>query len=317
VEEFTLSDGRKVYLLAEGRLVNLAAAEGHPAQVMDMSFANQALGSEYAVKNRGKLEKKVHRIPQAIDAEIDAGLAQIWQVMRACAARGLVTDGVLPGGLKVKRRAAEWYRKLVAREGGDPLAALDWVNLWALAVNEENAAGGRVVTAPTNGAAGILPAVLHYYTRFVPGSSDADVIDFLLTAGAIGILYKENASISGAEVGCQGEVGVACSMAAGALTAVLGGTPEQVENAAEIGMEHHLGLTCDPVGGLVQIPCIERNAIASVKAINAARMALAGDGTHFVSLDQVIKTMRETGADMQTKYKETARGGLALNVIEC
>jgi L-serine dehydratase len=251
------------------------------------------------------------------DAEIDAGLTQIWQVMRACAARGVVTDGVLPGGLKVKRRAAEWHRKLVARDGGDPLAALDWVNLWALAVNEENAAGGRVVTAPTNGAAGILPAVLHYYTRFVPGSSDAAVIDFLLTAGAIGILYKENASISGAEVGCQGEVGVACSMAAGALAAVLGGTPEQVENAAEIGMEHHLGLTCDPVGGLVQIPCIERNAIASVKAINAARMALAGDGTHFVSLDQVIKTMRETGADMQTKYKETARGGLALNVIEC
>ena len=191
---------------------------------------------------------------------------------------------------------------------------LDWVNLFALAVNEENAAGGRVVTAPTNGAAGIIPAVLHYYRRFVPGASDRGVVDFLLTAGAIGILYKENASISGAEVGCQGEVGVACSMAAGGLAAVLGGTPEQVENAAEIGMEHHLGLTCDPVGGLVQIPCIERNAVASVKAINAARMALAGDGTHYVSLDQVIKTMRETGADMKTKYKETARGGLALNV---
>jgi L-serine dehydratase len=251
------------------------------------------------------------------DAEIDAGLVEMWRVMQACVDRGLATDGVLPGGLKVKRRAAEWLRKVNARGSADPLAALDWVNLWALAVNEENAAGGRVVTAPTNGAAGIIPAVLHYYTRFVAGSSDADVIDFLLTAGAIGILYKENASISGAEVGCQGEVGVACSMAAGALAAVLGGTPEQVENAAEIGMEHHLGLTCDPVGGLVQIPCIERNAIASVKAINAARMALAGDGTHFVSLDQVIKTMRETGADMQTKYKETARGGLALNVIEC
>ena len=251
------------------------------------------------------------------DAEVDAGLMGIWQVMQACVARGLATDGVLPGGLKVKRRAAEWHRKLVSRSGEDPLAALDWVNLWALAVNEENAAGGRVVTAPTNGAAGIVPAVLHYYDRFVPGASAAGVVDFLLTAGAIGILYKENASISGAEVGCQGEVGVACSMAAGALAAVLGGTPEQVENAAEIGMEHHLGLTCDPVGGLVQIPCIERNAIASVKAINAARMALAGDGTHFVSLDQVIKTMRETGADMKTKYKETARGGLALNVIEC
>ncbi len=251
------------------------------------------------------------------DAAIDAGLVEIWQVMQACVTRGLATDGVLPGGLKVKRRAADWLRKLAARDGADPLAALDWVNLWALAVNEENAAGGRVVTAPTNGAAGIIPAVLHYYTRFVPKADDAGVIDFLLTAGAIGILYKENASISGAEVGCQGEVGVACSMAAGALCAVLGGTPEQVENAAEIGMEHHLGLTCDPVGGLVQIPCIERNAIASVKAISAARMALAGDGTHFVSLDQVIKTMRETGADMQTKYKETARGGLALNVIEC
>ena len=251
------------------------------------------------------------------DAEIDAGLMRIWHVMQACVERGLATDGVLPGGLKVKRRAAEWHRKVASRDGGDPLAALDWVNLWALAVNEENAAGGRVVTAPTNGAAGIVPAVLHYYVRFVPGATDVGVVDFLLTAGAIGILYKENASISGAEVGCQGEVGVACSMAAGALAAVLGGSPEQVENAAEIGMEHHLGLTCDPVGGLVQIPCIERNAIASVKAINAARMALAGDGTHFVSLDQVIKTMRETGADMKTKYKETARGGLALNVIEC
>ncbi len=250
------------------------------------------------------------------DAEIDAGLLEIWNVMQVCVARGIATDGVLPGGLKVKRRAAEWHRKLAARGSADPLALLDWVNLWALAVNEENAAGGRVVTAPTNGAAGIIPSVLHYYTRALD-ADDAGIVAFLLTAGAIGILYKENASISGAEVGCQGEVGVACSMAAGALAAVMGGTPEQVENAAEIGMEHHLGLTCDPVGGLVQIPCIERNAIASVKAINAARMALAGDGTHFVSLDQVIKTMWETGADMKTKYKETARGGLALNVIEC
>ncbi len=194
---------------------------------------------------------------------------------------------------------------------------MDWVNLYALAVNEENAAGGRVVTAPTNGAAGIVPAVLHYYARFVHHASEDGIVDFLLTAAAIGILYKENASISGAEVGCQGEVGVACSMAAGALCQVMGGTPEQVENAAEIGMEHHLGLTCDPVGGLVQIPCIERNAIASVKAINAARMALRGDGTHFVSLDKVIKTMRDTGADMMTKYKETARGGLAVNIVEC
>ncbi|WP_280150536.1 L-serine ammonia-lyase [Piscinibacter sp. XHJ-5] len=254
------------------------------------------------------------------DAEIDAGLMKIWHVMQACVERGLRTDGVLPGGFKVRRRAAALHRQLCANPEAalrDPLQVLDWVNLYALAVNEENAAGGRVVTAPTNGAAGIVPAVLHYYTRFYPLATDTGVIDFLLTAAAIGILYKENASISGAEVGCQGEVGVACSMAAGALCAVMGGTPEQIENAAEIGMEHHLGLTCDPVGGLVQIPCIERNAIASVKAINAARMALRGDGTHHVSLDKVIKTMRETGADMMTKYKETARGGLAVNIVEC
>ena len=254
------------------------------------------------------------------DAEIDAGLLKIWAVMQACVVRGCATDGVLPGGFKVRRRAADLHRQLCANPEAalrDPLQVLDWVNLYALAVNEENAAGGRVVTAPTNGAAGIVPAVLHYYTRFVPGATEARVIDFLLTAAAIGMLYKENASISGAEVGCQGEVGVACSMAAGALCAVLGGTPQQVENAAEIGMEHHLGLTCDPVGGLVQIPCIERNAIASVKAINAARMALRGDGTHHVSLDKVIKTMRDTGADMMTKYKETARGGLAVNIVEC
>jgi L-serine dehydratase len=254
------------------------------------------------------------------DAQIDAGLLKIWQVMQDCVARGCRTEGTLPGGFKVKRRAADLYRALTSKPEEalkDPLQVMDWINLYALAVNEENAAGGRVVTAPTNGAAGIVPAVLHYYARFVPGANDAGVIDFLLTAAAIGILYKENASISGAEVGCQGEVGVACSMAAGALCAVMGGTPAQAENAAEIGMEHHLGLTCDPVGGLVQIPCIERNAIASVKAVNAARMALRGDGTHFVSLDKVIKTMRETGADMMTKYKETARGGLAVNIVEC
>jgi len=254
------------------------------------------------------------------DAEIDAGLLRIWQVMQDCVKRGCAADGVLPGGFKVKRRAKALLQALTANPEHalrDPLQVMDWVNLYALAVNEENAAGGRVVTAPTNGAAGIIPAVLHYYTRFVAGSTEAGVIDYLLTAAAIGILYKENASISGAEVGCQGEVGVACSMAAAALCAVMGGTPAQVENAAEIGMEHHLGLTCDPVGGLVQIPCIERNAIASVKAINAARMALRGDGSHFVSLDKVIKTMRETGADMKTKYKETARGGLAVNIVEC
>jgi len=254
------------------------------------------------------------------DAAIDAGLLAIWQVMQNCVVRGCSTGGSLPGGFKVRRRAKSLRDALTAHPEHalrDPLQVLDWVNLYALAVNEENAAGGRVVTAPTNGAAGIVPAVLHYYTRFVPGATDVGVVDFLLTAGAIGLLYKENASISGAEVGCQGEVGVACSMAAGALCAVMGGTPEQAENAAEIGMEHHLGLTCDPVGGLVQIPCIERNAIAAVKAINAARMALRGDGKHFVSLDQVIKTMRETGADMLTKYKETARGGLAVNIVEC
>jgi L-serine dehydratase len=254
------------------------------------------------------------------EAQIRTGLLKIWDVMQRCVERGCATHGVLPGGMKVKRRAADLFNALRnSPEAGlrDPLTALDWVNLYALAVNEENAAGGRVVTAPTNGAAGIIPAVLHYYVRFVPNADDDGVIDFLLTAGAIGILYKENASISGAEVGCQGEVGVACSMAAGALAAVQGGTVEQVENAAEIGMEHNLGLTCDPVGGLVQVPCIERNAMGSIKAINAARMALRGDGKHFVSLDKVIKTMRETGADMMTKYKETARGGLAVNVIEC
>ncbi len=254
------------------------------------------------------------------ESQIREGLLNIWAVIQTCVQRGCRTEGVLPGGMGVKRRAAELYRKLNDRPESslrDPLTVLDWVNLYALAVNEENAAGGRVVTAPTNGAAGIIPAVLHYYDRFINAASPDGIIRFLLTAAAIGILYKENASISGAEVGCQGEVGVACSMASGALAEVLGGTPEQVENAAEIGMEHNLGLTCDPVGGLVQVPCIERNAMASIKAINAARMALRGDGTHFVSLDKVIKTMRDTGADMKTKYKETARGGLAVNVIEC
>lgn len=254
------------------------------------------------------------------EEDVTAGLLHIWDVMQACVVRGCRTDGELPGPFKVRRRAPELYRSLTERAErtlSDPLSVMDWVNLYAIAVNEENAAGGRVVTAPTNGAAGIIPAVLHYYDRFVPGANRQGVVDFLLTAGAIGLLYKLNASISGAEVGCQGEVGVACSMAAGALAAVLGGSPAQVENAAEIGMEHNLGLTCDPVGGLVQIPCIERNAMASVKAVNAARMALRGDGTHYVSLDSVIKTMRETGADMKTKYKETARGGLAVNIVEC
>ncbi|AKT50345.1 L-serine ammonia-lyase [Arsenicicoccus sp. oral taxon 190] len=250
--------------------------------------------------------------------EVYEGLLHIWAVMQECVANGVVTEGVLPGGLRVRRRAPELALRLGLEQGNeDPLRGLDWITLYALAVNEENAAGGRVVTAPTNGAAGIIPAVLHYYVRFVPGADDLGVVRFLLTAAAIGMIIKETASISGAEVGCQGEVGSACAMAAAGMAAVLGGTPRQVENAAEIGMEHNLGLTCDPVGGLVQIPCIERNAVAAVKAVTAARTALRGDGTHIVSLDKVVKTMRETGADMKVKYKETARGGLAVNVIEC
>ena len=252
------------------------------------------------------------------DAEIRSQLLRIWGAMRDCVQRGLVSGGTLPGPFRVQRRAPLLAAQLRAQGAmADPLTVLDWVNVYAFAVNEENAAGGRVVTAPTNGAAGVIPAVLHYYERFVDGASDEGVIEFLMTAAAVGMLYKLNASISGAEVGCQGEVGVACSMAAAGLAAVLGGTPEQVENAAEIGMEHNLGLTCDPVGGLVQVPCIERNAMGAVKALNAARMALQGDGRHVVSLDKVIKTMRETGADMKTKYKETARGGLAVNIVEC
>ena len=256
----------------------------------------------------------VRRSPE----EIRTGLLEIWRVMQECVAAGMTHDGVLPGGLKVRRRAHEMNRALLAdSHSSDPLRIMDWVSLFALSVNEQNASGARIVTAPTNGAAGIIPAVLHYYRRFVPEATDDGVVRFLLTAGAIGVLYKENASISGAEVGCQGEVGSACSMAAGALCEVLGGTASQVENAAEIGMEHNLGLTCDPIGGLVQVPCIERNAMAAVNAINAARIAVRGDGVHVVSLDKVIRTMRDTGADMMTKYKETSRGGLAVNVIEC
>ncbi|WDS37657.1 L-serine ammonia-lyase [Pseudoxanthomonas sp.] len=252
--------------------------------------------------------------------QIREGLREIWNAMQSCVARGIRQEGTLPGGLHVSRRAPALYRELSTKPEAamrDPLTTLDWVNLYALAVNEENAAGGRVVTAPTNGAAGIIPSVLHYFDRFCPGANEQRVFDFLLTAAAVGILYKENASISGAEVGCQGEVGVACSMAAAGLTAALGGNTSQIENAAEIGMEHNLGLTCDPIGGLVQIPCIERNAMGSVKAINASRMAMRGDGKHKVSLDKVIRTMRDTGRDMRDKYKETSRGGLAVNVIEC
>jgi L-serine dehydratase len=255
------------------------------------------------------------------EAEIRAGLLKLWDAMQECVSNGLGHEGILPGGLNVRRRAARLHRSL--QELGKPnvigstMSAMEWVNLYALAVNEENAAGGRMVTAPTNGAAGIIPAVLHYYMRFNPEANDDDVVNFFLGAAAVGILCKKNASISGAEVGCQGEVGSACAMAAAGLAEVLGATPAQLENAAEIGLEHNLGLTCDPVGGLVQVPCIERNAIAAVKAINAAQMALRGDGEHFISLDRVIRTMRDTGADMHDKYKETSRGGLAVSAVEC
>jgi L-serine dehydratase len=251
------------------------------------------------------------------DEETRAGLLRIWQVMQQCVQRGFSAQGVLPGVLKVRRRAPKLYRTLTSEGAQRALEVMDWVNAFALAVNEENAAGGRVVTAPTNGAAGIVPAVLHYYQRFEPGAEEEGIVRFLLTAGAIGMLYKQNASISGAEMGCQGEVGVACSMAAAGLVAALHGTNEQIENAAEIGMEHNLGLTCDPIAGLVQIPCIERNAMGAVKAINAARLAMRGDGSHKVTLDQVIATMRQTGRDMSSIYKETSQGGLAVNVPEC
>ena len=251
------------------------------------------------------------------EAEVRAGILEIWQAMQDCVAHGIAADGELPGGLKVRRRAKASHEQLSRGFDGDPLHAMEWVTMFALAVNEENAAGGRVVTAPTNGAAGIIPAVLHYYSKFDRSCTEDGIIRFFLAATAVGWLFKKNASISGAEVGCQGEVGAACSMAAAGLAEVLGGSPAQVENAAEIGIEHNLGLTCDPVGGLVQIPCIERNAIAAIKAITAARMAIRGDGKHHVTLDSAIKTMRETGEDMKVKYKETARGGLALNVVEC
>src|ERR1700681_2909475 len=253
----------------------------------------------------------------APEAQVRERLLHLWQVMQACVERGFRQTGLLPGVLKVRRRAPRLYRVLTESGTAQPLDVMDWLNAYALAVNEENAAGGRVVPAPTNGAAGIVPAVLHFYRRFEPGANDEGIIRFLLVAGAIAMLYKKNASISGAEMGCQGEVGVACSMAAAGLVAVLQGTSEQIENAAEIGMEHNLGLTCDPVAGLVQIPCIERNAMGSVKAVNAARLAMRGDGSHKVSLDQVIATMRQTGADMSTIYKETSQGGLAVNVPEC
>jgi L-serine dehydratase len=330
---FTAEDGegaviadRTLFSIGGGAVLDAAAVRGNapPAMMADPVYRYCSGLDLLTIADRTGLDiagiQRANERALMDDAALSAGLAAIAEAMSDCIDRGMRTGGVLPGGLKVRRRAAAGFAKLMQRQEmmlADPLSVIDWVNLWALAVNEENAAGGRVVTAPTNGAAGIVPAVLRYYQRMVPGASARGVEDFLLTASAIGSLFKENASISGAEVGCQGEVGVACSMAAAGLTAVLGGTPEQVENAAEIGMEHNLGLTCDPVGGLVQVPCIERNAVGAIKAIEAARLALLGDGTHRVSLDEVIETMRKTGLDMGEKYKETAQGGLAANVVEC
>jgi iron-sulfur-dependent L-serine dehydratase single chain form len=329
---FTACDGagaaiaERAYYSVGGGFVTDEAETGQPSPAPDNSvlpypFSTGAELLAHTARSGLPVSAIMYENEQALGrtpGQMQTGLGELWQVMQACVRRGCATDGMLPGGLKVQRRAPRLFRQLTCeRNGDDPLRAMDWVTLYALAVNEENAAGGRVVTAPTNGAAGIIPAVLHYYDRFVPGASPQGVTQFLLTAAAIGVLFKENASISGAEVGCQGEVGSACSMAAGALAEVLGGTPEQVENAAEIGIEHNLGLTCDPVGGLVQVPCIERNAVASITAIHAARLALRGDGRHFVSLDKAIHTMRMTGRDMLDKYKETSRGGLAVNVIEC
>ena len=319
-------ESRVYYSTGGGAVVDEAAIARNapPDGVWDIPYNYHSAAELLAIAERegmsiaeiGRANERAH----LSDEEIDSRLAAICDAMEACIDRGIAQGGILPGGLKVKRRAPGLYRLLLERAErmlSDPLTVIDWVNLWALAVNEENAAGGRVVTAPTNGAAGIVPAILRYYRRFTPQANDEGVRTFLLTAAAVGSLFKENASISGAEVGCQGEVGVACSMAAAGLTAALGGTPAQIENAAEIGMEHNLGLTCDPVGGLVQVPCIERNAVGAIKAIEASRLALAGDGSHLVSLDQVIETMRRTGLDMNERYKETSLGGLAVNVVEC
>ena len=307
---------RTYFSVGGGFVVDEAEASlaGAGERVLPYPFGSAAELVALAERHGVSIAELMLRNEAGAPGEVRDGLLRIWGVMQQCVTTGLNTPGVLPGSLKVRRRAS---LLAAALDASDPMFAMDWVTVYALAVNEENAAGGRVVTAPTNGAAGVIPAVLHYYARFLPGADEAGVVEFLLTAGAIGVLFKANASISGAEVGCQGEVGSACSMAAAGLAAVMGGTPAQVENAAEIGIEHNLGLTCDPVGGLVQIPCIERNAVAAVKAITAARMALRGDGIHHVSLDTAIKTMRETGADMQSKYKETSLGGLALNVVEC
>jgi L-serine dehydratase len=314
------------YSVGGGAVVDEAAIAGNapPEGLWDIPHNYRCADELLAIAGReGLTIAEIARANERAalpDEEIDRRLAAIVEAMEACIDRGIGRDGILPGGLKVKRRAPALHKLLLERAErtlSDPLTVLDWVNLWALAVNEENAAGGRVVTAPTNGAAGIVPAILRYYRRFTPQANEEGVRNFLLTAAAIGSLFKENASISGAEVGCQGEVGVACSMAAAGLTAALGGTVGQIENAAEIGMEHNLGLTCDPVGGLVQVPCIERNAVGAIKAIEASRLALVGTGDHLVSLDQVIETMRKTGLDMNERYKETSLGGLAVNVVEC
>lgn len=318
---------RRYYSVGGGFIV--AAQEDNPEEpVVPKVFKNKCrlpyeykTGAElihFAKENDCSIAEIVYRneCVNRTPEEVDEGLRIVWNVMEAGIRRGMAQTDVLPGPFRIARRAGRLADEL-KHNPDDPLVVLDWVNVYAMAVAEENASGGRVVTAPTNGAAGVIPAVIEYYLKHVPGSVESGVKTFLLTAGAVGMLYKENASISGAEVGCQGEVGVACSMAAAGLAAVLGGTVEQIENAAEIGMEHNLGLTCDPVAGQVQIPCIERNAIAAVKAINAARMALRGDGSHYISLDQVIRTMMETGRDMQSKYKETSLGGLAVSIVEC
>ena len=322
----TLLESAISYSVGGGAVIDEAAIARNapPEGAWDIPFNYHSADQLLALADREGLTiaeiARANERAALSDAVIDRRLGEIAEAMSQCIDRGIGKSGILPGGLNVKRRAPGLHKLLLERAErtlSDPLTVIDWVNLWALAVNEENAAGGRVVTAPTNGAAGIVPAILRYYQRFSHGSSEAGVRTFLLTAAAIGSLFKENASISGAEVGCQGEVGVACSMAAAGLTAALGGSPGQVENAAEIGMEHNLGLTCDPVGGLVQVPCIERNAVGAIKAIEASRLAMVGDGSHRVSLDQVIETMRKTGLDMNERYKETSLGGLAVNVVEC
>jgi L-serine dehydratase len=307
------------FIIDEFQSTRAKLAEDHP---VPFPFATTSQLLEHCEKNNCTIKDIVlaNEISMRSEPEVKDRLMHIASVMRECIEKGSTTPGVLPGGLNIKRRAPELFKKISARnspKSHEHTDSMDYLNLYAIAVNEENAAGSRVVTAPTNGASGLIPAVLQYYLNFYPEAKPTDAIDFLLTAGAIAIIYKKGASISGAEVGCQGEVGVACSMAAGALTAVLGGTIHQVENAAEIAMEHHLGLTCDPINGLVQIPCIERNAMGAVKAVNAARLALLGDGSHYVTLDKVVATMKQTGKDMMTIYKETSLGGLAANIPEC